>query len=490
MYVVKKAKTCTINIVVKTIVEKVLNDVMVNFIHSILGFKKMSPPQKIASSFLLLILSGTFCLMLPIANQDNQMLPFLDALFSATSATCVTGLTITDISTQFTLFGQCILLLLIQVGGLGLMTLMAVFILIIKNKLSMNEKIAMKEMLNQDKVINMRSFIIDILYYTLFFEAIGAILIAMRMIPSYGLFDGGFKAIFLSISAFCNAGFDTLGTISLEAYVHDPLMMLTIMILIFLGGIGFAVWFDVRDKISPLLKWKMSFKKFINKLTLHSKVVLATSAFLILVPGLLIMLLEFNNPNTMDAFTLPQKLLSSLFEAVALRTAGFTSINYAGLHIATSFLMIILMFIGGSPGGTAGGIKTTTFAVLVIYMFNMLKGRNKTNVLHRTLPVDIVKRAMGIFFINLVTLFTGVFLLCIFEKQSFIALSYEAASAMGTVGSSLGITNELTSIGRIVIILLMYVGRIGISTLILSLMRKKHADNNNLIYPDGNIIVG
>lgn len=463
---------------------------MVNFIHSVLGFRKMSPAQKIASSFLLVILTGTVLLMLPISNTDGQFLDPINALFSATSATCVTGLTVIDVSTQFNYFGQTVMMLLMQVGGLGLMTFMAVFLLIIKNRLSMHEKIAMKEMLNQDKVWNMRKFILDILYYTLFFETIGAILISFRMIPTYGLMDGGFKSIFLAVSAFCNAGFDTLGTISLQAYVHDPLICLTIMSLIVLGGIGFAVWFDVRDKVGPLLKRKISFKKFRHSLTLHTKIVLLVTVFLIVVGGVVIMLLEFNNPKTMGDFTLPEKLMSGMFESIALRTAGFTSINYAGLHQGTSLIMMILMFIGGSPGGTAGGIKTTTFAVLVIYMICMLKGKDHTIAFKRTVGNGVVIRAMGIFFINLVTLFTGIFLLCIFEDKNFLSICFEAVSALATVGSSLGITGSLGVAGKLIIILLMYVGRIGISTLILSLTRQKNLETNKVVYPDGNIIVG
>lgn len=430
--------------------------------------------------------------MLPISNQNGGFLNPLDALFTATSATCVTGLTVVDLSLQFNWFGQLVVMLLIQVGGLGLMTFMAVFIIIVRNRLSMNEKIAMKEMLNQDSLINMRKFLMDILYYTLFFEAVGAVLFAIRFIPEYGLIDGGFKSIFIAVSAFCNAGFDTLGAISMQDYVHDPLMCMTIMSLIILGGIGFAVWFDVRDKIKPLLKREITFMKFRHSLTLHTKVVMVVTLILILVPGFIIMALEFTNPATMGAFSIPEKFMSSMFESVALRTAGFTSINYAGLNPATAMIMIFTMFIGGSPGGTAGGIKTTTIAIVVIYMFCMLKGKESTIVLRRTIGSGIVIRAMGIFFINLATLLTGIFLLCIFENKDFLALCFEATSALATVGSSLGITTALSVMGKIIIILLMYIGRIGISTLILSLTRPKPGQSakNKVAYPSGNIIVG
>lgn len=464
---------------------------MVNFIHSALGFKKMSPAQKIASSFLLVILTGTLLLMLPISNTDGNFLNPLDALFSATSATCVTGLTVIDISTKFNWFGQTVMMLLIQIGGLGLMTFMAVFLLIIKNRLSMNEKMAMKEMLNQDKVFNMRKFLLDILIYTLVFETIGAILISIRMIPEYGIIDGTFKSIFFAVSAFCNAGFDTLGTISLQGYVHDPLMCITIMALIVLGGLGFAVWFDIRDKIGPLIKREITLRKFSRTLSLHTKIVLILSSCLIVIPGFMIMILEFSNPQTMGGFTIPEKFMSAMFESIALRTAGFTSIDYAGLQPATSLVMMILMFIGGSPGGTAGGIKTTTFAVLIIYMMSMLKGREHTVSFHRKIGKVTIIRAMGIFFINLVALFTGIFLLCIFEQRDFMELCFEAVSAMATVGSSLGITMSLGVAGKIIIILLMYIGRIGISTLILSLTRPKSMDaSDKLTYPNGTIIVG
>ena len=462
---------------------------MVNFIHSVLGFKKMSPAQKIASSFLLVILAGTILLTLPISNADGQFLNPLDALFSATSATCVTGLSVIDVSTQLNLFGQIVMMLLIQIGGLGLMTFMAVFILIIKNRLSLNEKIAMKEMLNQDKVFNMRKFLLDILYYTLFFEAIGAILISFRMIPTYGIFDGGFKSIFLAVSAFCNAGFDTLGTVSLQNYVHDPLMCFTIMGLIVLGGIGFAVWFDIRDKIAPLLRRDISLKQFQRRLSLHTKIVLIITLCLIVIGAVAIIALEFTNTKTIGGFSFPEKVMTGLFESIALRTAGFTTINYAMLRESTGLVMMILMFIGGSPGGTAGGIKTTTFAVLVIYIVCMLKGREHTTVLRRNIPNGIIIRAMGLFFINLVALFTGIFLLCIFQKNDFLTICFEAVSAMATVGSSLGLTGVLGVAGKFIIIFLMYIGRIGISTLILSITRRR-GEKDKVTYPDGNIIVG
>ncbi|MEF2784058.1 TrkH family potassium uptake protein [Erysipelotrichaceae bacterium HCN-30851] len=465
---------------------------MSNLIHSVLGFKKMSPAQKIALSFLFVILVGAFLLTMPFSNKNGQFLNPIDALFMATSATCVTGLGVVTVADQFNLFGQIVMMLLIQVGGLGLMTFMAIFVLLLKNRLSINEKIAMKEMLNQDRVINMRKFLLDILRYTLFFEAIGAILVSIRMIPQYGITDGIFKSIFLAVSAFCNAGFDTLGGISLQEYVHDPLICLTIMSLIVLGGLGFAVWFDIRDKVRQVFQGNLTWKKLRHSLSFHTKIVLSVTAFLIVVPGLMIMALEYNNPSTMQDFNIFEKLMSAMFESIALRTAGFTSINYAGLEPATALLMMVVMFIGGSPGGTAGGIKTTTMAVLVVYLISSLKGREHTVVLRRNIRENIVIHAMGVFFVNLFVLITGIFLLNITEQQTFLSLCFEAVSALATVGSSLGITSSLTVWGELIIIFLMYVGRIGISTFIISLIRNRpnRSSANKVSYPNGNIIVG
>ena len=465
---------------------------MTNIIHSALGFKKMSPAQKIAASFLIVILSGAILLTLPISTKDGSFFNPLDALFTAASATCVTGLSTVTVADTFNLFGQIVILAMIQVGGLGLMTFMAIFIIATRRKLSINEKIVVREMLNQENLWNTKTFLLDILRYTLIFEGVGAILLAFRMIPDYGVWDGIFKSIFLSISAFCNAGFDTLGSTSLQAYAHDPLVCLTIMALIVIGGIGFAVWFDMRDKIKDLLKRKITFHKFRHSLSLHTKIVLFVSAVLILVPALLILILEYKNPQTLGTFTFPEKVMTAFFESIALRTAGFSTIAYSGLQSATSLLMIVVMFIGGSPGGTAGGVKTTTVALLVIYIVSALKGNGKMVVWKRTIGQNLVTHAMGIFFLNLLTLLTGTFLLCIVEYAQFIKIAFEAASALATVGSSLGITADLTSLGKIVIIMMMYIGRIGISTLLISILRHKSGNtaSNKVSYPTGNIIVG
>ncbi len=466
-------------------------DNMVGYLHSIFNFKKLTPAQKIVTSFMLVILVGTILLMLPISNRDGKMLGVVDALFTATSATCVTGLVTTVTADQFTSFGHLIILILIQIGGLGLMTLMAVFILMLKSRLTMREKITVKEMLNQDCVFDMRKFILDIIKYTFLFEGIGTFLLSFRMIQHFGWVHGISKALFLSVSAFCNAGFDTLGSVSLAAYGRDPFVSIPIMILIVLGGLGFAVWFDLRDKFTPFLKRQISFQKFKKSLTLHSKVVLYMTGILIIATAFIILCIESQNPNTLKDMAFPEKVMTSLFESIALRTAGFTSIAYGSLNVATKFFMLIIMFIGGSPGGTAGGIKTTTVAIFVLFLWSSLRGKEITTLKRRTIQREVAIRALSILTINIIVLFTGIFLLCLTESQNFLDIAFEAVSAMATVGSSLGITADLTIAGKFIIIVMMFVGRIGITTLLISLIKPKQSMNtNHVTFPTGHVIVG
>lgn len=465
---------------------------MINFIHSILGFKKLSPPQKIALSFLLVIFVGTLLLTLPISTKDGSFFSVLDALFIATSATCVTGLTTVTIADTFNVFGQIVLLCLIQIGGLGLMTFMAMLLVLTKHKLSVNEKKVMKEMLNKEHMLDMKRYITDILKYTFCFEGIGACVLAIQMIPQYGIIQGIFHSVFLAVSAFCNAGFDVFGETSLQMFVHNPLVCVTVMILIILGGLGFAVWFDLRDHLVLLCQRKITFRKFKKSLSLHTRIVLLVTSILIFGAGIMFILLEWKNLQTIGMFTFPQKFMTVIFESVALRTAGFTSIQYTMLTPATSLLMMFVMFIGGSPGGAAGGIKTTTMAIIVMYLMQMLKGKEQMIICKRTIRKEIIIRAMSIFFVNFATLCIGIFLLTVFEPQPFLALCFEAVSALATVGSTLGITSQLSVAGKLIIILMMYIGRIGIATLIVSLARPKSSNDasNKVAYPNGNIIVG
>lgn len=463
-----------------------------NFIQEKLS--KMRISRKIALSFVVVILMGAFLLTLPISNRGWTWLNPLDALFTATSATCVTGLVTKVTADQFTMFGQLVILLMIQIGGLGLMTIVAIFIIHLKSRLSLNDRLMMKEMLNQDSLSDMHNFIRSILRYTLIFEGCGAILLAIRFIPQYapeyGIVRGIFNSIFISISAFCNAGFDTMSATSLMPYVDDPLVNIVVMLLIVLGGLGFAVWFDLRDRFRDLRKGKFTPSRFWKYLSLHTKLVLLMTSFLIVVPAVLIFCVEYNNPATLGALSLPGKLFAALFQSVTLRTAGFASLDIASLHQSTKFLMIICMFIGGSPGGTAGGVKTTTIAVLALLVLNQLKNRDEVVAFKRSITQSVVIRSAMILFINLFSLVIGLFILTLSEKATFLHLFFEAVSAMATVGLSANVTPTLTVVGKVVIILLMYIGRIGVITLIISIIRGKGSAQKTLSYPSGHVIVG
>lgn len=464
---------------------------MGDLFHRMLNFKRLSDAQKIAISFLFVILTGAVLLMLPISNQSGSFLPFIDALFMAGSATCVTGLGTVAISETFTLFGTIVMLVLIQIGGLGLMTLMALFVSVMKKRLSIRETRLMKEMLNSSAQFDMRRFIADIMKYVALFEGIGALLLMFVMIPRYGIAEGIFHSIFLSVSAFCNAGFDAMGSVSLLEYSHHYYVVTIIMLLVILGGIGFAVWFDIRDGLTKLIRKEINWTKFRRSLSFHTRIVLGFTLFLIFVPALLWMLIEYHNPAVIGNLPLHDKYFTAVAEMVFLRTAGFTTFSYSGLSNAGAFLMMIVMFIGGSPGGTAGGIKTTTFLVIVLYLVSVLNGRVQTVFHKRSIPRGTIIAAMGNFFLNLGALFAGIFLLCIFESHDFIALCFEAVSALATVGSTMGITSSLTTIGKAIIIAMMYIGRIGITTLLVSVIHYDAREGiNQIAYPEADIIVG
>lgn len=448
---------------------------------------KLSSTQRITLSFLLVIVLGSILLCLPISNKNHEFLPYIDALFTAVSCTCVTGLTSVVISDTFNLFGQIIMIILIQIGGLGLITLMGFIMKVSKTKFKMENKMTLAQLLSNNNLNDMGGFIFKVVKYTFTFELIGMILIAMVMVPEYGLFKGLFNALYLSISAFCNAGFDPLGATSLQSYLNNPFLMMVIMLLIICGGLGFAIWFEVKERLVLLWNKEVSFKKFRQGFSFHSKVVIITTLALIFIPAIIMTILEWNNPNTIANLSGPYKFWALLFESVALRTAGFTSINYGGLLPSTSLIMMVLMFIGGSVGGTAGGIKTTTFIVIMMHMIASIKQNEKVVLWKRSISKDTIIKALNIFYMNYLVLLFATFLLTLFEDYPLLDLVFEACSALATVGSTRGITPSLQVISKLIIIATMFIGRIGIITLLMSFSKKNKQDV--LTYPDSNIIV-
>lgn len=452
--------------------------------------KTFSPSQKIALSFLSTIFIGAIILSLPVSIRSGNFGNFIDALFTATSATCVTGLSVNTTLTFYTPFGQLVILILIQCGGIGLMVLAASFISLLKRRVTPKSAAEMKEVLDQSYVNESRAFLFGILHYTFLFEIAGAIILSVVFIPKYGFLSGIWKSIFISVSAFCNAGFDILGANSLADYLSNPFINVVVEVLCILGGIGFVVWFDARTKIRQLLAGRITLSRAITNLTIHSKIAICMTLFMIIIPAIMFFLLEFNNPATMKDLSFNAKVGASLFESVTLRTAGFYTIDNNLFTSASKFIAMICMFIGGCPGGTAGGIKVTTLAIVTISLISRIQGKARAEAFNRYFPKAVALRALLIIISNVLILFIGIFLLLITEPFGFERICFEAVSALATVGLTTGITSSLSVSGKIVIIALMYIGRIGIITSLMSLKPAKLTTQEQGFKKEASVLVG
>lgn len=437
---------------------------------------KLNPPQVLALGFLSLILIGSILLNLPIASSSGSSIGYVNSLFTSASAVCVTGLTVLNTARDFTPFGQVIIITLIQFGGLGIMTLATVGYIIMGKKISFKERLMIKEQLNTESIQGIVKLTKKVIGYTFFLEMMGSLLLALRFVPMFGFEKGLAFSIFHAISAYCNAGFDIFGD-SLIIFQNDYYVLLILSLLIILGGLGFTVYADLlaKDKL--------------RKLTLHSKVVLIMTGSLLIIGTLSFLLFERTNPGTLGTMNFPTKLANSFFQSVSPRTAGFYSVDISSIRDTTIFSMIMLMFIGGSPGSTAGGIKTTTFACLLLTTISVVKGEEDVNCLNRRLPFETIKRAVSIFLIGLAIVFSTAIILTITDSSlKFINLLFESTSAFGTVGLTTGITDKLSTLGRLVITLTMYIGRVGPLTMAYAFARRNmKRDYRNA---PGNLMVG
>ena len=426
--------------------------------------RHVSQTQFIAYGFFCIIITGTLLLMLPFASRDGQSEPFLNCLFTATSASCVTGLVVADTWSQWSLFGQLVILTMIQIGGLGFITVGVFISIVLRRKIGLKERGLMMESVNTLQIGGVVRLAKKIIIGTCIFEGTGAVLLAIRFIPQFGFFRGLFYGIFHSISAFCNAGFDLMGGqtpySSFVAYYDDWLVNFVIMSLIIIGGIGFIVWDDLSRN-------KLHFRKYM----LQTKIVLVTTAILVFGGGLLFYLLERNH--LLVGMNTSGKILTSLFSSVTARTAGFNTTDTAALTDGSKLLTIILMFIGGSPGSTAGGIKTTTLVVLLLCVHSNIKQTYGINIFGRRLENDAVKRAGTILTINLLLAVTASLAIMAIQPLGFSDILFETFSAIGTVGMTTGITRALHPISRCIIILLMYCGRIGSLSFALAFVQSK-----------------
>lgn len=442
--------------------------------------KGLKPAQILVLSFLSIILVGTLLLMLPISTISGDSTSFINALFTSTSAVCVTGLVVVDTGTYWSIFGKTIILMLIQIGGLGFMTMTTTAAILLGKKIGLRNRIIMQEALNQFSISGVIRLTKYVFISTMIIEGLGALFLSFRFVPEMGFSTGLYYSVFHSVSAFCNAGFDIMGNgKSLMAYGQDPFVSIVIMMLIVIGGLGFAVIVDLFRT-----------QKF-SKLTLHSKLVLTMTGILLSSAFVMVFIFEFNNPSTIGTFNLGEKLVASLFQAVTPRTAGFNTIPTDMLTMPTKLLTIMLMFIGGSPGSTAGGIKTTTFGMMFLTIVAVAKGREDIQFSNRRIPKDIINRALAVIFVSTFVIAILMMLLFVVEPtHSFEDLVFETFSAFGTVGLSLGITPYLTTAGKVVITVLMFFGRLGPLTIVLALSRSGHNKKQLLRYPEGKIIVG
>lgn len=454
----------------------------------------LGPAHIITFSFLAIILIGTLLLALPISSNSGQSVGILNAMFTATSAVCVTGLVVVNTSLYWTMFGKVVILLLIQIGSLGFMSLFILVLVFLGRKITLRERILIQESFNLSTFKGIVSFLKRIIKGTFLIEGIGAIILSFRFVPIYGIKKGIFYGIFHSISAFCNAGFDILGEVSLMDYKTDYMVKITIMALIILGGLGFSVWIDLLKYIKHLIDSK---KENIGKyvMSLHSKLALSITVILIFLGFITTFILEYNNLDTIGGLRLDQKVLTAFFQSITLRTAGFDSIGQANLSYGSKFLAIFLMAIGGSPGGTAGGIKTVTIGTLFFAVLSVIKGKDCVNAFKKNISFHTVQKALSVTMMMIFLIFVSTICLSISENNmdynfEFIDLLYETTSALGTVGLSTGITPYLSFFGRIIIMFCMFIGRLGPITIALSLSFKKKSKKNVIHYPEEKIIVG
>lgn len=439
------------------------------------------PTRVISLSFAAIILVGSGLLMLPISSRQGIVTPFIDCLFTATSATCVTGLVVHDTFTYWTEFGQCVILFLIQVGGLGLVTFTTFFNFMIGKKLGLRGRRLAQESIGSGGN-NLRQMVYTVIGVSLLVELVGALLLAFAFIPQYGPGRGTYISLFLSISAFCNAGFDILGDqgafSSLSNYNGNPFVLSVIALLIIIGGIGFVVIFD-------LARWKKT-----KMLTLHTRVVLTVSSALIIAGALITLALEWNNPATIGAFPLDQKINASIFHSVSCRTAGFNTVPLDALNPITKVFSGILMFIGAAPGSTGGGIKCTTMAVIFMTIYCVVRGDDDTQIFHRRVDKSAVYKSLAVTMLGifLVSVTSGSIVSTVAEVAGVDAF-FESVSAFATVGLSAGVTAIATLPSRLMLIFCMYLGRLGPVTFFLSLAMRPRV-NRREILPEGKIHIG
>lgn len=449
---------------------------------------ELSTTQQILLGFLSAIIIGTILLSLPIATVSHET-DILTSLFTATTSVCVTGLVVVDTFSHWTIFGKIVILILIQLGGLGIVAFTSLVMIVLHRKVGLKGRMVIQDAFGLDSLQGLVKFVKKVIKGSLVVEASGAVLYSFKLIPMYGAAKGIWYSVFNAISAFCNAGIDIIGSDSLMSFNTSPIMIFTSIWLIVSGGIGFIVWWDLLDVGKRVKNKQVKLTQFFKKLRVHTKVVLATSAFLIVAGWVLTFIFEYNNPETIGYMPLGDKIMNCLFQSVTLRTAGFASINQGGLSASTVLVSIMIMLVGGSPVGTAGGIKTVSIAVLFFCVISVVKGRKETIAFNRSVNDNVVKRALAVTFISITAFFIFSILLIITNDVDITDAMFEMASAVATVGLTRGITSTLNVAGKLIIIFAMYLGRIGPITMFIA-FSSKYVNSNKIHYAEGNIIAG
>lgn len=436
---------------------------------------KISTTHIIMMSFLAAILIGTALLSLPVSSADGKATPFIDALFTATTSVCVTGLVVMPTVTSWSVFGQAVILVLIQVGGLGIITIMSGVMILLHKKMGIGDRLLLQDAFNLNSLSGLVKFVKKVLAGTFIVEGAGALLLMTVFIPQFGA-KGVWISVFTAVSAFCNAGIDIIAENSLCNYVFNPVINIVISALIILGGIGYIVWWDV---VRVIKSYGFKLNGFFKKLTLHSKIAITATLVLIFGGAVLIFAFEYNNPQTMKDYTLLQKIGASLFQSVTTRTAGFATVPQENLSNASAMVSLLLMFIGGSPVGTAGGVKTVTFAVIFATALATVGKKDDTELFGRQLTKQAIGKASAVVCISFAIMFFSTVLLSAVTNASAIDIVYETVSATATVGLTRNLTPSLNTAGKLIIIATMYLGRVGPISLAIAFNRKK--ENQSII---------
>ncbi|WP_346939007.1 TrkH family potassium uptake protein [uncultured Clostridium sp.] len=444
----------------------------------ILKKTKLSEVQVLALGFFIVIFIGGTILSLPISSANGEATNFLDSLFTATSATCVTGLVTVDTGTHWNLFGQTVIMILIEIGGLGFMSFATFISVLIGRRITLKSRLLMQEAMNTFNIQGLVKMLKKVMLFTFIIQFIGALILSTQLIPEFGVARGLYISIFSSISTFCNAGFDLFGNFnSYTGYYDNSIILLTVSALIAIGGLGFIVLLDLYNYRNT------------KKLSLHSKLVLLITTILIVGGTIVMFILEYNNPNTIGNMNFKDKIVNSIVASISPRTAGINSIPIDKMTTTSKFVTVILMFIGGSPGSTAGGLKTSTLGIILCTAISVIRGKENADIFGRTIPRGLQLKAITLLIIGMGLVMTVTMMLTIAEpNEAFLDVLYEATSAFGTVGLTTGVTQRLSEPGKIIIITLMYLGRVGPLTVVMAIVSRKKGANYK--YPEGKILIG